>query len=646
MTKGFLYTILFIFLFSGTRSQSQNFDSVLRTIPRLEDKYNYCHKEIYTYENLNTQTALKLSKMKLKFAKFLNDKKKIAGSYNDIGNQYLDLSNYSEALSNYIESANYYAQINDSTGIADEYTNISLIYSNKDDNVTAKHFLIRALGVYERKGSTDDYVSSVMALADVYRGLDQIDSAFYCYRYVIKNSKDSLDLSVMYNNMGLYYIDNNKVDSALTLFQLSNTYNSVNRNKHNYAIAISNIADCYFKKGDMKKAFEGYHYALSLSSELRNPELIMTNSSNLAGYFKKMGRNDSAYYYLKMSADISDSLDIIDGNLKLSDIKSGFDRAAKEKELKIHVLENEKKDQEKKDLKIIFVISSLLLVTVIGFAISRNRSKQRSYNALKTLNDEVVLQKTLVEEKQKEIVDSITYAERIQKPLLAKEELLKEYFADCFVIFKPKAIVSGDFYWACEVKNRLYLAVCDSTGHGVPGAFMSLLNIGFLSEAIKEKLITEPHEIFNYVRKRLIESISDHGQKDGFDGTLICFDKKASKITYVAAHCTPLVIRNDEIVEMASDKMPVGHGERLDSFTLHEFNVQPGDRVYLYTDGFADQFGGPKGKKFKYKSLKDVLLSEYINKMSKQKFVIEEVFEEWRGVLEQTDDVTVVGLKV
>jgi serine phosphatase RsbU (regulator of sigma subunit)/predicted negative regulator of RcsB-dependent stress response len=640
------YLLLCLFILTEVFSQSPNFDSVLNNIKKTEDKYNYCHKEIYTYENLNTQTALHLSKKKLEFAKILNDKRKIAGAYNDIGNQFLDLGNYSEALNNYIESSKFYGLMKDSAGIADEFSNISLIYSNKEDYPTAKHFLIKALRVYKNNNNSSGYCSTLMALADVCRDMNQIDSAFYCYNYVIKHSHDSLDLVVVYNNMGLYFSDINNVDSALYLYELSNKYNLGFRDKHNYAICLSNIADCYFKKGDMSKALKGYIEALKLSSELQSPELVQTNCDNLAIYYKRKKIFDSAYYFLERAKIITDSLDKHDNDLKLSDVKSGFDRDEKEAQLKITVLENEKKEREKKDIKIIFIISSILLLTIIGFAISRYKSKQKSYNKLKTLNDEVVLQKNLVEEKQKEIVDSITYAQRIQKPLLAREELIKKHFTDCFILFKPKAIVSGDFYWASEMNDKLYLAVCDSTGHGVPGAFMSLLNMGFLSEAVKEKSIIEPNEIFNYVRNRLVESISDEGQKDGFDGSLILYHKKYSKIYYSAAYCTPLVIRNDEIMEMNSDKMPVGKGERKESFTLHELDVQPNDRVYLYTDGFADQFGGPKGKKFKYKNLKKVLLSEYINKMSKQKDVIDEIFEEWRGELEQTDDVTIIGLKI
>lgn len=644
MAKRLLGILLISVLCYGLNAQVPNFDSILKTIPKVEDKYRYCHKAIGDYQNLNAATALDLSQKELKFARILNDKRKIAASYNDIGNQYLDFSNYSEALNNFIESSKYYSEINDSSGIADEYNNIALIYSNKKDFVTTKRFLFKALAIHKIRNQKEDYEFTLMSIADAYRETGDIDSAFICYKYVINNSKDSSQLSIVYNNMALHFLDNNQLDSALNLFIASRKYN--NTNLFNNAINENNIAECYYRMGNKPKALKGYLKALMLDQELGNPELIMTTCGGLADYYKAIGKFDSAFFYLNWYANLTDSLHETNTELELADYKSGYDRAAKEKELQIQTLENEKKEQEKKDLAIIFLISAVSLVCIIVIAISRYKSKQKSYDSLKVLNDEVTHQKTLVEEKQKEILDSITYAQRIQKPLLAKEDLILQYFTDCFVLFKPKDIVSGDFYWLTEKNDKLFLAVCDSTGHGVPGAFMSLLNIGFLSEAIKEKSITEPNEVFNYVRQRLIESISNEGQKDGFDGVLICYDKKSSRVYYSAAHCTPLLIRNDEMVELMWDKMPVGKGERNDSFTLHGFDVIPGDRVYLYTDGFADQFGGPKGKKFKYKQMKEVLMSEYINKMSKQKLVIEEIFEEWRGDLEQTDDVTIIGLKI
>ena len=213
-------------------------------------------------------------------------------------------------------------------------------------------------------------------------------------------------------------------------------------------------------------------------------------------------------------------------------------------------------------------------------------------------------------------------------------------------MFHPKDIVSGDFYWATEYNNCFYLAVCDSTGHGVPGAFMSILNIGFLSEAINEKNITQPNLVLNYVRNRLIEGISKEGQKDGFDGILLCIDTAAKKVTYAAAYNAPVIINNGLLTELDCDKMPVGKGEKTDSFNLYTVDLKEGDTLYAYTDGFADQFGGPKGKKFKYKQLNNTLISLSEKSLLEQKNSLTEIFTDWKGQLEQTDDVLLFGIKL
>ena len=265
------------------------------------------------------------------------------------------------------------------------------------------------------------------------------------------------------------------------------------------------------------------------------------------------------------------------------------------------------------------------------------------------------MRKEIIEEKQKEIVDSINYAKRIQYTLLARETLLRENLHEHFVLFKPKDIVSGDFYWATEIRSsgqgqeageRFYLACCDSTGHGVPGAFMSLLNISFLNEAIIEKNILEPNEVLNHVRKRLIENISQEGGQDGMDAILICFDKTKNTITYSAAHNAPLLIRNGEAINLAYDKMPVGKGETNDPFTLHTIHAQKGDLIYLFTDGYADQFGGSKGKKFKYKQLEELLIANANAPLQQQSAILDREFEFWKGNLEQVDDVLVIGIKI
>ena len=257
---------------------------------------------------------------------------------------------------------------------------------------------------------------------------------------------------------------------------------------------------------------------------------------------------------------------------------------------------------------------------------------------------ELAKSRAQLEEKNNEIVASITYAKRIQYTLLAHDSFLKENLTEHFVFFKPKDIVSGDFYWATKRENKFYLAVCDCTGHGVPGAFMSLLNITFLNEAINEKNISEPHEILNHVRKQLIESISKEGGRDGMDAILLCIE--GNKITYAAANNSPILLKNNQLLTLETDKMPVGRGEKLDSFNLRTIDAVSGDTIYLYTDGYADQFGGPNGKKFKYKVLNKLLVENSTKSFLEQQKLLATELTNWQGDLEQIDDVCVIGVRL
>lgn len=297
-----------------------------------------------------------------------------------------------------------------------------------------------------------------------------------------------------------------------------------------------------------------------------------------------------------------------------------------------------------------FRVFSIIMFVGIITGIFKWRNKQlleRQARLEETVNErtkEINHQKLLIEEKQKEIVDSINYARRIQYTLLAHDEILKQNLNDFFVLFAPKDIVSGDFYWAIKKDSRFYLCLGDSTGHGVPGAFMSLLNISFLNEAINEKNIHEPNQIFNYVREKLISHISYEGQQDGMDGILICIEK--DKITYASANNKPVIIRSGNLVELPTDKMPVGKSMKTDSFNLYSIPKQPDDILYLFTDGFSDQFGGEKGKKFKYKQLHEKFTELANINLNDQKAILEKTFIEWKGNLEQVDDVCVIGVRL
>jgi serine phosphatase RsbU (regulator of sigma subunit) len=363
-----------------------------------------------------------------------------------------------------------------------------------------------------------------------------------------------------------------------------------------------------------------------------------------------------AHDYLTKYVEIKDSIFNDENSTQINELLAKFDSDKKEQEIKLL-----QKDKEMSSwLRNSLIVGSVLLVFLAFSLYSRYRVKHKANMELSTKNKNIEEQRLIVEHQklslevhQKEIVDSINYARRIQYALLANTKLLNDFLPQHFVLFKPKDIVSGDFYWATEHNGKFYLAVCDCTGHGVPGAFMSLLNIGFLSEAIKEKNISEPNDIFNYVRSRLIESISKEEQQDGMDGIIICYDtvpdlqhQDSINISYAASNNEPVLVRANETILLAKDKMPVGKGEKTDSFKTFSIDLQKGDTLYLYTDCYADQFGGTKGKKFKYKSLNDLLLNSNQLTMSQQKDTLLTTFNSWKGPLEQVDDVLVIGIKL
>lgn len=302
---------------------------------------------------------------------------------------------------------------------------------------------------------------------------------------------------------------------------------------------------------------------------------------------------------------------------------------------------------------VIGIIAGLTFIVLIllAFTIRANAQRRKMNKLLSIEKTEVEKQKLLVESKQQEILDSIAYAKRIQTALMASESLLRSNLPEHFVFFKPKDIVAGDFYWAESLDNSFMYATADSTGHGVPGAFMSLLNISKLNEAVNQKKITRPDLVLNDVKREIIEALNPVGSseesKDGMDVVLCLLDLGNLKLQYAAANASFCIVRGTELLECKADKMPVGksHAENH-PFTLNEITLQKGDMIYTFTDGFADQFGGPHGKKLKYKYLKNILIKISALPAGKQKEALARYFEDWKGDLEQVDDVLVMGVRV
>jgi len=259
-------------------------------------------------------------------------------------------------------------------------------------------------------------------------------------------------------------------------------------------------------------------------------------------------------------------------------------------------------------------------------------------------------------EKNKEITDSINYAKKIQSAYLPPENTFHLLFKDAFLLFKPKDIVSGDFYWfygLADGNNQLctilHCAVADCTGHGVPGALMSVICGNALNETVVANKIFETDQILNEIRinvKRSLKSINYSGQKDGMDIALIKLNTETNELWYSGAYNPLWIKRGNEMLELAPDKQPIGVYDHEKDFTVQNVQLSKGDIIYLFSDGYADQFGGPKGKKFKYKQLNELLKANAHLTMPEQKQKLETAFENCRGELEQVDDVCVIGIRI
>jgi serine phosphatase RsbU (regulator of sigma subunit) len=243
-------------------------------------------------------------------------------------------------------------------------------------------------------------------------------------------------------------------------------------------------------------------------------------------------------------------------------------------------------------------------------------------------------------------MDSINYAKRIQSAILPPTKLVKEYLPESFILFKPKDIVAGDFYWMEHKEDKVLFAACDCTGHGVPGAMVSVVCNNGLNRSVREYGLTDPAEILDKTREIVISEFekSEDEVKDGMDIALCSLEGNTLK--YAGAHNPLWIIRNGEIIETKANKQPIGKFDKQLPYTSHTFELEKGDSIYIFSDGYVDQFGGEKGKKFKPKTFRNLLLSIQDKTMEEQRFLIDKAFEEWRDNLEQVDDVCVIGVRI
>ncbi|MDP1800247.1 MAG: tetratricopeptide repeat protein [Bacteroidota bacterium] len=581
----------------------------------------------------------------------LGDTLNVSNIYNNLGLIKYYQSDFPGALNYYLISLKIKEEMKDSAKLGWNYNAIGALYTGTASYDKALIYLTKAMTIAKIRNNQRGYTEASGNIANIYKAKKEYNKALSVYKEILSitlKNNEGVFLDETYSNIANTYFLQNKYDISIRYYLTAIDVAVKKSNQRVKGFCHIGLARNYRSTNRYKEAISNCHAALAISEELKLKQIAKEAYEELYKSYKKSNVDSSLFYYEKYNEILATI--ISEGShaemLKLEE------RYENEKKIAITEINHTKeieiekvKSKNQRTISYFFVLVAILVGVFLFVIYKRLQLTRKQKEIINIQKQETEEQKSIIEEKQKEIVDSINYAKRIQYTLLAHEDILKENLKEHFVLFKPKDIVSGDFYWATKKDNRFYLAVCDCTGHGVPGAFMSLLNISFLNEAINEKNISEPHEVFNHVRKRLIENISQNGGQDGMDGILVCIDTLKNTITYSAANNSPILISANEAVELPKDKMPVGKGERENSFTLQHIDIKNGDILYLYTDGFADQFGGPKGKKYKYKQLNSRLLAINQLPLKDQSSTLLSNFKDWKGNLEQVDDVCVIGIK-
>jgi serine phosphatase RsbU (regulator of sigma subunit) len=611
------------------------------------------------------------------------DYKSLALTYNQAGFLMFRKGNTNAAIDNFSKAIEYSENTGkDDSFLTDAWSNIAICQQNLGNQNEMLSSFSMALEHAKASGKTEEIARIDRIIATIYfKKGDNYHAEVYCLE-CIESAKKSGNLDVLQ----LCYKDYSTVLESGNDFVKALEYYEKYLNLRDSLTYASRLAEK--EKADRIAFMEGSEQRIKseLSSEeiqgleLKNLKIESRRKENALALMQKQQELDRSEKD-NLNKSLILEKDRFELNKRVQDIKSlkqqqaidslrlrQKDEDAKALETRNLLLEKDKlqKETELKNEKLakrfaVGIGSLMLLVAAsILFGLISTRKKNQKLaeskrqiekinSDLEITNKEVLKQKDIIEQKNQSITDSIQYASRIQTAVLPPINFLSDWGIDNFILYKPKDIVSGDFYWGVKRNNKIIVAAGDCTGHGVPGAFMSMLGHAFLDEIINTREPENAAAILNLLRDEIINTLKQKGTtgeaRDGMDISLVILDLKSGKLDYAGANNPIYLIRDGRMIRYQADRMPIGiHFITFTPFTNNIIEIKKGDYLYLFSDGYADQFGGPKGKKFMYKPFQDLLLRNHSKPLELQKEILDNTFEKWKSDREQVDDVLVIGM--
>ena len=622
-----------------------------------------------------------------------------------IGLVQFNTGNYRESLSSWENALEQFDSLGNKMEVGTMLTNIGVIYKNWGDYQKATEYYQQNLDLQEELGDTLQIARALSNMGNIYYyvGVD-FQKALEYYKQSLEYFQlfdNPLNIADAYNNIGLVYREMNDFGEALVNFRHALRLFEQVDFKPGIATSQNHMGNIYLEGGNYNDALRYSQNALRINREIGNRKEMASNMRDIGRVYLALKNYDEALSYLRQSLALNQELghkrevfeifkdisrvyesqgdyktalenfkeytDLKDSSIseeylkQISELETKYETDRKERELELQRSQLAEKEAEAMALEaenkrqrifIISVVFGLLVVAVFSILLYRQfRQKKRANILLAEQNLEISQQRDQIMTQKQEITDSITYASRIQKAILPPDVILDKNLKDHFIFYKPRDIVSGDYYWMTEVENKIVVVAADCTGHGVPGAFMSMLGVSFLNEIVNKNRVTSAALILNDLRRNVVDSLHQTGEEgeaqDGMDIALVVIDPENKKVEFAGAYNPLYLFRKNELIEYKADKMPIGiHFVRDYEFQNNVIDYQDDDRLYIFSDGYMDQFGGESGKKYMTRKFKEILIDIHQKPFREQAEILDITFEEWRGPIEQIDDVLVIGLQL
>ncbi|MBL4888371.1 MAG: tetratricopeptide repeat protein [Flavobacteriaceae bacterium] len=612
----------------------------------------------------NTLNGLNYYERALKIQKELGDTRGEAISYNNIGLVYYNQGDIPLSLNYFHASLKIKRKIDDKRGIANSYINIGGIYRNQGDIDLALDYYLKAHSFLKELKDRNGVAGCLNHIGFIYETRGDISLALEYYKKslsIVYEIGNKASIAISYGNIGNIYKTRNEIPLARKNLTKSLKIREELSDKDGIVVSLIKLGQLDLAENDFDNAEKKGLRSLELSKEMGYPKHVKMSALLLSQVYERKGNGIEALAMFKLSTLMNDS--IINENTKKTSIKQQAKFEYEKQKVqddanhdKLIAIELEEKDKQR--IIIYATITGLILIAVFLFFVFNRLQITRKQNKV-IKEQKVIVEKAKheLEEKNQEITDSITYAKRIQEAILPTKDEVKELLPNSFIFYQPKDIVAGDFYWIDKKEEFVLFAAADCTGHGVPGAMVSVVCYAALNRVIRDYDLLDPGKILDKTREIVIEQLSKTSENkgfsmenmnDGMDIALCVLNTKTNQLKFSGANNPLWILRSgaEEIEETKANKQSIKRIENPIPFITHELKLSKGDCIYVFSDGFADQFGGEKGKKLKHKPFKQMLLSMKDETMDNQLQSINNQFNAWKGNLEQVDDVCIIGVRI